>query len=215
MNLVWADAGEDAVARQGFADGRFDAGQAQADRGSIGEVGDLADLRRTLGVDEVDPLAVQDDSGKMLVRLDHLADPVLESVGGGEEQPAVEPDHGDSGELLAVWMLVEFAEDLGAGLASQHRHGRVGGYRDQPEQRQADPDHHSGEHAEDQGAHDRRDCDPEVESRHVSEPAHLLDVHHALHDRLDDECGEYGFGKIGEQRSEYEQGEQHGRTGGE
>ena len=91
----------------------------------------------------------------------------------------------------------------------------MGGDRDQPEQRQADPDHDAGQHAEDQRAQDGCDRDPEVEPLDAVEPAHLGDVHHAHHDGLDDQRAEHRLGQLGEQRRQDEQRQQHGDTGGD
>ena len=140
---------------------------------SLGEVHDLRHLRRALGVDEVDPLAVEHDAGELRRRLDHLAQAVLQGVRGGEEEAAVEPDHGDAGKHFVAGVPVGFTEDLGTRLASEGGHLRVGGHRDEPDEREPDPDHDAREHAEDEGADDRRDRDPEVESLHPGQPPHF------------------------------------------
>ena len=47
--------------------------------------------------------------------------PLVQRVGGGEEQPAVEPQHDDAGERLVVGVLVELAEEPRARLPPEQR----------------------------------------------------------------------------------------------
>ena len=64
------------------------------------------------------------------------------------------------------------------------------------QQRQADPDHHAGEHADKQRRGDRRDRDPEVEALDPGQAAHLWHVHHPQDHRLDDQGPEHRLGQI-------------------
>ena len=57
--------------------------------------------------------------------------------------------------------------------------------------------------------------DPEVEPLDPGEPPHLGDVHHAHHDRLDDERREHGLGEVGEQRCQNKQSQQDRDARGE
>ena len=97
--------------------------------------------------------------------------------------------------------------------ATQLRQVRAGGDGDQPEQGQRDPDHHTGQHTDQQRGHDGGDRDPEVEPLDPRQPAHLGDVHHAHHDGLDDQGGQHRLGQTGEQRRQEQQREQHGDAG--
>ena len=105
--------------------------------------------------------------------MDDLAQAILQCVGGGEEETAVEPDDGDAGNHLIAGMLSGFTEDLRARFAAKGRHLRVGGHPDEPDERESDPNDDAGEHAEDEGADDRCDRNPEVESLHPGQPSHL------------------------------------------
>ena len=55
-------------------------------------------------------------------------------------------------------------------------------------------------------AGDGGDRDPEVEALDPEEPAHLGQVHHPHHDRLDDQGGQHRLGQVGEQRREDDAG---------
>jgi hypothetical protein len=55
----------------------------------IGQPSDLGNLCRTLRVDEVDALTVQDQCRESARGVSDLADPSLESIGRGEEEVAV------------------------------------------------------------------------------------------------------------------------------
>ena len=109
----------DAVALEHLTDGRLYPGEPQGYARLLGELEDLAHLRGPLGVDEVDSLAVKHDPGDAGCRQCDLPDPVLQGVGGGEEQAAVQPQDDDPGELLVAGMLVQLPEGLSAGLPSQ------------------------------------------------------------------------------------------------
>ena len=112
------------------------------------ELGDLGQLRRPLRVDEADRLEVEHDRvNRWLGRVHDLPDPVVERVRGGEEEPAVMPEHRDPGERLVARVLVEPAEDPGPLLAPEQRRCRRGRHVDEPEERQGDADHDAGEHA--------------------------------------------------------------------
>ena len=94
----------------------FSAGEAQRDPVGSRELVDLGQLRRALRVDEVHRLEVEDERAqRWLGRVHELADPVVERLRGGEEEPAVEPQHGDARERLVARVLVELAEDLRPG----------------------------------------------------------------------------------------------------
>src|SRR5690242_18099089 len=84
-----ANAIEEAVAHQHLANRRLDPGESKGDAGLCGELEDLAHLRRALRVHEVDALEVQHDAGDGRRRQGDLPDPVLERVGGCEEEAAV------------------------------------------------------------------------------------------------------------------------------
>ena len=100
---------------------------------ACGDLVELGQLRRALGVDEVDALEVEHERVQPRLAVpDDRADAVVERLGGGEEQAAVETQHGDPRERLVAGVLVELAEHLGAGLAAEHRHPRRGRDVDQP-----------------------------------------------------------------------------------
>ena len=91
------------------------------------------------------------------------------------------------GKRLVGGVLVEVAEDLGAGLAAEQRHRRPRRDVDQPAEREHDADHHTREHPDREDADDRRHRDPEVEPRDPIAAAELGDVDHPEHDRVDDD----------------------------
>ena len=102
VGLVLTDAVEEAVAPEQLADRWLHPGESQGHTGLLGELEDLAHLRRPLRIDEVDALAVEHDPGDVGCGQRHLADPVLEGIRGGEEQAAVETKDHDPRELLVV-----------------------------------------------------------------------------------------------------------------
>jgi hypothetical protein len=65
VGLVVTDAIKDTVPGEQFADGRLEPGEAQGHAGLLCEIEDLAHLGRALGVDEVDPLAIEHDPGDL------------------------------------------------------------------------------------------------------------------------------------------------------
>ena len=121
VDHVRPDALDHAVALQDRPNRGLQPGQAQVDVRLAGEDHDVRHLCRPLGVDEVDPAAVEHDPGEPRRRLDDLAQAVLQCVGGGEEEAAVEPDHGNAGNDLVAGVLIGFAEDLGARFAAEGR----------------------------------------------------------------------------------------------
>jgi hypothetical protein len=90
VGLVVTEAIKDTVTCEQFADRRLDPGEAQGHAGLLGEIEDLAHLGRALGVDEVDSLAIEHDPGDLGRGQRDLPDPVLQGIGGGEEQAAVQ-----------------------------------------------------------------------------------------------------------------------------
>ena len=131
--------------------GGLQAGEAQRHLLLLGDRDDLVELRHALGVDEADRRAVEHDAGHVGRLPDHLADPLVQGVGGGEEEPALESEHRDPRELLVVGELRQLAEDRRAGPPPEERHRRAGGDRDQPQQGQPDPEDHARQHAERRG----------------------------------------------------------------
>ena len=61
-----------------------------------------------------------------------VANAVIERLGGREEHAAVDSQHDDARERLVVGVLIEITEHLGARLAAEQRHGRIGGDVDEP-----------------------------------------------------------------------------------
>ena len=190
-------------------------GQPQRDAVGLGELVDLGQLGRALGVDEVDALEIEHERAGAIAVLGQRADAILERLGGGEEEAAVEAQDGDAGERLVTRVLVEVAEDLRPGLAAEQGHRRSRRDVDEPDERQDDPDHDTGQNAGREHADDRRHRDPEVEARHPVEAPQLGDVDHAEHDGVDDHGPEHGLGKLREQRGEDDQGREHEPAGGE
>ena len=91
VDAARAEAVEDAVLLEHGGDGRLDAGEPQLDLHTLGEVEDLRELRGSLGIDQVDALEVEHNRVDRLVALrDERADPLLECVGGREEEATVE-----------------------------------------------------------------------------------------------------------------------------
>ena len=111
----------------------------------------------------------------------------------------------DARERLVAGVLVEVAEHLRAGLATEQRHRRPRRDVDEPAEREDDADHHAREHAGREHAEDRGHRDPEVEARHAVKAAQLGDVDHPEHDRVDDDGAEDRLREVGEQRREHEQ----------
>ena len=136
-------------------------------------------------------------------RVDDLAEPVLQRVGGGEEQAAVHPDHDDAGDLLVVRDARSSSRNtwVPARAPSIGMWGWVATAMSQRSERPI-PIMTPASTPNDQGAEDRGDRDPEVEPLDARKPPHLGDVHHAHHDGLDDECGQHRLGQVGEQRGQ-------------
>src|SRR3954454_5873188 len=130
----------------------------------FGKPSDLGHLGRALRVDEADPLAVEHERRKSAGGADDIAHLVLESVCGGEEEVAVEPDDGDAGRLLVIGVTRYVSVDLRARLTAKASYVWPRRHRDEPQQRQCDADHDSCKHAEHEGRKDRSDRDPEVEA---------------------------------------------------
>jgi len=105
VDLVVTDATEDAVALEHLADWGLQPGEPQGYAGLLGEVEDLAHLGRPLGVDEVHSPAIEHDRGAAGRRQRDFPDPVLQGVGSGEEQAAVQAQDRDPGELLVPGVL--------------------------------------------------------------------------------------------------------------
>ena len=64
VQLVDAHPIENSLSFQGVLDRRFHAGESQDEAGFVSECDDLGYLRRALRVDEVDPLAVEHQTGE-------------------------------------------------------------------------------------------------------------------------------------------------------
>ena len=170
---------------------------------------DLLDRVGTLGIDEVDAFHAEDHPGERVVRVcdAEAAQPVFEGVGVDEEQPVVESQDDEPGELLAVGMLVEGEERVRARLPAEFRDLGERRDRDEPDHRDADADEHPFEdperHHAEQCGHRRQ----ELERLDEEEPLHLADVHHPHDDRFDDDRAEHRLGEIGEHRGQHEQRE--------
>lgn len=84
--------------------------------------------------------AVEHDPMEPSPGADDVADPVLESVGCGEEEVAVEPDNSDAGRLLVVGIVGDVPVDLCARLTPKQSDIGACGHSDQPQQRECDAD---------------------------------------------------------------------------
>ena len=116
----------------------FTRARPQPDARALGEVEDLRERRRALGIDEVHALHVQEHGAQRRVGILHeRADALVERLGGGEEQAAVESHHGEAGERLVARVLARVAEDVGPGLPAQQRHLRRGRDVDEPDRARA------------------------------------------------------------------------------
>ena len=118
VDVLRADIVEDTVACEQIVDGWLYPGQPERDPGLPGQAEDFAQLRRPLRIDEVDPLAIEHYPGDPGGRQRHLPDPVLQSVGGGEEQPAIQPENHHPGVLLIAGVLVQVLTWIGAFLVA-------------------------------------------------------------------------------------------------
>ena len=116
MHVVGADQLDHALALEHLPHDRLHACEAHGDPVGSRQLGDLGQLRRPLRVDEADRLEVEHDRvNRWLGRVHDLPDPVVERVRGGEEEPAVMPEHRDPRERLVARVIVELAEDPGPG----------------------------------------------------------------------------------------------------
>ena len=164
VDVVGADQVGYPVRLEHGAHPRLDPGDAEIDTVRFEESVDLRQLRRALRVDEVDALEVEHECPRAAA--DEAPDPVLERLGSGEEQPAVDAQHRDALVGLIVGILLDVAEYLGVGLAAEERHCGLGGDVDEPPERQQDADHDACKNAGREHPEDRRNGDPEVETGH-------------------------------------------------
>ena len=111
----------------------FTRASRSVDAVGFGELVDLPDLRRALGVDEVDALEIEHERAARSAVLGQRADAILERFGGGEEEAAVEAQDHDARERLVGGVLVEVAEHLGPRLAAEQRHRRPRRDVDEPD----------------------------------------------------------------------------------
>ena len=118
---------------------------------------------------------------------DERADALLERVGGGEEQAAVQAHDAMPGNVSSPGFSISVAEHLRARLAAEQRHPRRGGDVDEPDERERDADHDAGQHAGREHGDDRRGRDPEVEALDPVQAPQLGDVDHPEDDRVDDD----------------------------
>ena len=112
---------------------RLDPRQSERDAVRLRDLVELGQLRCSLRVDEIDAFEVEDE--RMQRRLtvpDDRADAIVERLGGGEEETAVEAQHGGAREGLVTRILVELAERLAARLAAEHGHPWRGCDIDEP-----------------------------------------------------------------------------------
>ena len=141
VDVVGADSLDEPVRLEHRAHLRLHAREAQLEaRPTRASSVELVQLRRALRVDEVDALEVEHERTQLVPSLGELADAVLERLGGGEEEAAVEPQDVDAREGLVVGVLGEVAEHLRPGLAAEQRHRGPGRDVDEPEERQDDAD---------------------------------------------------------------------------
>ena len=113
----------------------FARARRSGDTVGLGDLAQLGELRRPLRIDEIDAFQVEHDRVHLgLVLLDHRPQAPVERLGGGEEEPAVEPNDADPGERLVSGVLVQLAEHLGAGLTAEQRHPRRGCDVDEPDE---------------------------------------------------------------------------------
>ena len=192
VDAVFAQALQHTVLPEHARHGGLHAGEAQLDTGALGEVEDLGQLRRALGVDEVDALQVKHDGGQGRVGVQReLTDALLERFGGGEEQTTVQSHDRVTGERLVVGILAQVAEHLRSRLATEERHPRGGGDVDEPDEREPDADDHAGQHAGREHGDDRHGRHPEVEALDAVEAPQLGNVDHPEDHGVDDDRGEH------------------------
>ena len=192
MDVVLAERVDDLVAAEHVEDRRLDPCEADLGTVGLGELDDLADGARPLGIDEVDPL--EGDHDRVVRRigvLGELAQPVGERVGAGEEQPGVEAQDEQARVRHRVGVLLDGMEGLCPWLATEDRCLRGGADVHQPPEREHDTDDHAGENPGGQHGDDGGDRDPEIDARHPVEPPHLCHVHHPENDRVDDQRGQH------------------------
>src|SRR5205085_10936660 len=91
VDVLGTDLLEDAVGIQHGQDVWLDAREVERQAGRLRELGELGQLRRSLGVDEVHALEVEYEAVQSLPAVGELPHAFLEGVGGSEEEPAVQP----------------------------------------------------------------------------------------------------------------------------
>ncbi len=108
-------------------------GQAERDPFGLGDLVELGQFCCALRVDEVDAFKVENERVQSRLAVpDECADAVVERLGGGEEETAVEAQYGYAREGLVVRIVTELAKRLRAWLAAEHRHPRRRCHVDQP-----------------------------------------------------------------------------------
>ena len=204
---------DDAVGREHREDLRLDAGEAQRDAVGLRELrGARASFAAPWESMKLTPSRSSTSACERPAVLGQPADAVLERLGGGEEEAAVEAQDGDARERLVVGVLVEVAEHLrcpargraaASAAASRRRRATAARARRRSRRRRARPPRAR-----------RRSRPPRSRSRSAStrsQAAQLADVDHPEHDRVDDHGAEHGLRQVGEQRREDDQRRQHER----